>query len=391
MPVDPRVGRMVLAARDARLPRRGARDRERAVGSRSARPAAREAAGGRRSAPPLPRRALRFPVVSRAVGILRGTARGEALAPPPGRRLPRALRLVPPAHRMARRACAARERDRGAGLEMGREAAGDDRCGALPRDPRGAAGRTPRQHRREGCRRAGLSRRARDPLSPASGLRAREEGAAEMGARGRARRDLAPVRALRGEGRAGVDRDGRGRSRHARVFRAALGRRARRGRRERARPALRAHARAAPPRVVSAASIRGVARDVFIREALVPGALATRGAFLAHNRRLVAEVAELEHKARRQDVLVDDAAIADVLRRAASGGHPFTRVAFERWRRRRERKDPQPPVPHARDADAPRGRARDRGALSRIDRDGRRDACRSTTASRRAIRWTASR
>ena len=33
------------------------------------------------------------------------------------------------------------------------------------------------------------------------------------------------------------------------------------------------------------------ARDVFIREALVPGALATKGAFLAHNRKLVAEVA----------------------------------------------------------------------------------------------------
>ena len=32
--------------------------------------------------------------------------------------------------------------------------------------------------------------------------------------------------------------------------------------------------------------------------------------FLAHNRALVAEVAELEHKARRQDVLVDDEAIA---------------------------------------------------------------------------------
>ncbi len=53
-----------------------------------------------------------------------------------------------------------------------------------------------------------------------------------------------------------------------------------------------------------------LAREVFIREALVPGALATKGAFLAHNRKLVAEIAELEHKARRQDVLVDDEAIA---------------------------------------------------------------------------------
>ena len=60
------------------------------------------------------------------------------------------------------------------------------------------------------------------------------------------------------------------------------------------------------------------ARDVFIREALVPGALATRGAFLAHNRALVAEVAELEHKARRQDVLVDDDDDRGVLRGAHS-------------------------------------------------------------------------
>ena len=41
-----------------------------------------------------------------------------------------------------------------------------------------------------------------------------------------------------------------------------------------------------------------------------PGALATRAPFLAHNRALIAEVAELEHKARRQDVLVDDEVIA---------------------------------------------------------------------------------
>src|SRR5262249_33284860 len=53
-----------------------------------------------------------------------------------------------------------------------------------------------------------------------------------------------------------------------------------------------------------------VAREVFIREALVPGAIATKSAFLPHNRKLIAEVAELEHKARRQDVLVDDETIA---------------------------------------------------------------------------------
>ena len=41
LPLDPRIGRIVLAARDARLPRRSAGHRERAVGARSARASAR--------------------------------------------------------------------------------------------------------------------------------------------------------------------------------------------------------------------------------------------------------------------------------------------------------------------------------------------------------------
>ena len=48
------------------------------------------------------------------------------------------------------------------------------------------------------------------------------------------------------------------------------------------------------------------AREIFIREALVGEEWETRLPFLAHNRKLVAQVQELEHKARRQDVLVDD-------------------------------------------------------------------------------------
>ena len=48
------------------------------------------------------------------------------------------------------------------------------------------------------------------------------------------------------------------------------------------------------------------ARDIFIREALVAGDWETRLPFLAANQKLVKQVAELEHKSRRQDVLVDD-------------------------------------------------------------------------------------
>ena len=48
------------------------------------------------------------------------------------------------------------------------------------------------------------------------------------------------------------------------------------------------------------------AREIFIREALVGDDWDTRLPFLAHNRKLLQQVAELEHKSRRQDVLVDD-------------------------------------------------------------------------------------
>jgi len=83
-----------------------------------------------------------------------------------------------------------------------------------------------------------------------------------------------------------------------------------------------------------------IAREIFIREALVPGALATRGAFLAHNRKLIAEIAELEHKARRQDVLVDDEAIA-AFYAARLPDRVHSLATFERWREEVERSDPR--------------------------------------------------
>ena len=48
------------------------------------------------------------------------------------------------------------------------------------------------------------------------------------------------------------------------------------------------------------------AREVFIREALVAGNWDTPLAFLKANEKLIAKVQDLEHKARRQDVLVDE-------------------------------------------------------------------------------------
>lgn len=48
------------------------------------------------------------------------------------------------------------------------------------------------------------------------------------------------------------------------------------------------------------------AREIFIRDALVGGDFETRAPFFAHNQKLVREIENLEHKSRRLDVLVDD-------------------------------------------------------------------------------------
>ena len=84
----------------------------------------------------------------------------------------------------------------------------------------------------------------------------------------------------------------------------------------------------------------GEARDVFIREALVADELGSDAPFAAHNRALVAQIAELEHKARREDVLVDEEAIAAFYaERIPPDVH--SRASFERWRKADERPDPQ--------------------------------------------------
>ena len=48
------------------------------------------------------------------------------------------------------------------------------------------------------------------------------------------------------------------------------------------------------------------AREIFIRQALVEGDWESKLPFIGHNAKLLAQVEELEHQSRRQDVLVDD-------------------------------------------------------------------------------------
>lgn len=82
------------------------------------------------------------------------------------------------------------------------------------------------------------------------------------------------------------------------------------------------------------------AREIFIREALVAGQWDTKLPFLAHNRKLIRQVEELEHKSRRQDVLVDEELIyafydQQIPPQVCSG------ASFERWYRSESARNPK--------------------------------------------------
>ncbi|MDR8038838.1 DUF3418 domain-containing protein, partial [Burkholderia cenocepacia] len=74
------------------------------------------------------------------------------------------------------------------------------------------------------------------------------------------------------------------------------------------------------------------ARELFIRGALVEGEFDTKLPFFAHNRKLLADIEQLEHKSRRQDVLVDDELIYAYYDHAIPEGI-HTGAAFKRWYR----------------------------------------------------------
>ena len=79
-------------------------------------------------------------------------------------------------------------------------------------------------------------------------------------------------------------------------------------------------------------------REVFIRQALVSGEFDTRAPFFAHNRKLIADIEALEHKARRPDVLVDDELIF-AFYDSRIPPHIHNGATFEVWRKEAERAD----------------------------------------------------
>ncbi len=212
-----------------------------------------------------------------------------------------------------------------------------------------------------------LSRHARPQVPPASGLRPRAEGHA-LAARGGAHGDVAPVRALRGARGARLDRGGCGRPRHARLLRAALGEQAGRGRRERARAALRPHARRAAARVVRRDRRRGRARGVHPRGARAGRARDARRVPRAQpgagrrRRRTRAQGAPAGRARRRRGD-------RRVLRGARAGRRALGRHVRALARGRGAARS-EVPAPDARVPDAARGERGHRRAVPRDD-DGR--------------------
>ncbi|MGC9543373.1 ATP-dependent RNA helicase HrpA [Streptomyces sp. UG1] len=83
-----------------------------------------------------------------------------------------------------------------------------------------------------------------------------------------------------------------------------------------------------------------VSRELFIRNALVEGDWRTHHKFFADNRKLLSEVEELEHRARRRDIVVDDETLFDfydqrVPEQVVSGAH------FDSWWKRKRHEEPE--------------------------------------------------
>ncbi|MEU7488726.1 ATP-dependent RNA helicase HrpA [Streptomyces sp. NPDC042319] len=83
-----------------------------------------------------------------------------------------------------------------------------------------------------------------------------------------------------------------------------------------------------------------ISRDLFIRNALVEGDWRTHHQFFHDNRKLLGEVEELEHRARRRDILVDDETLFDfydqrIPEHVVSGAH------FDSWWKKKRTEEPE--------------------------------------------------
>ncbi|MFE3544835.1 ATP-dependent RNA helicase HrpA [Nocardia sp. NPDC059177] len=81
-----------------------------------------------------------------------------------------------------------------------------------------------------------------------------------------------------------------------------------------------------------------LSRELFLRHALVQGEWQTRHGFFARNRALIDDVADLEHRARRRDILVDDEVLFEFYDQRVPADIVSVRH-FDSWWRKAERTD----------------------------------------------------
>ncbi|MFI9404383.1 ATP-dependent RNA helicase HrpA [Nocardia sp. NPDC052316] len=82
-----------------------------------------------------------------------------------------------------------------------------------------------------------------------------------------------------------------------------------------------------------------LSRELFIRHALVQGEWQTRHEFFHRNRELIDDVADLEHRARRRDILVDDEVLFEFYDKRLPADIVSVRH-FDSWWKSARRKDP---------------------------------------------------
>ncbi|MFE0042605.1 ATP-dependent RNA helicase HrpA [Streptomyces albireticuli] len=81
-------------------------------------------------------------------------------------------------------------------------------------------------------------------------------------------------------------------------------------------------------------------RELFIRNALVEGDWRTHHQFFHDNRKLLGEVEELEHRARRRDILVDDETLFDFYDQRLPD-HVVSGAHFDSWWKHKRREEPE--------------------------------------------------
>ncbi len=83
-----------------------------------------------------------------------------------------------------------------------------------------------------------------------------------------------------------------------------------------------------------------LSRELFIRHALVQGEWQTKHAFFTENRELLEDVADLEHRAWRRDILVDDQVLFEFYDKRIPADVVSVRH-FDSWWKKAQRKDPE--------------------------------------------------